>query len=231
MLRDQADAIGVAVGKSGVISGAASAFFFGLTANEFAALSGVVVAVIGLVIQWFYNRRRDRRETAEHAARMAQYRQRGEASVKTVGATGGVLAVILAAVAFIAPWEGQSTVPYRDMVGKLTWCYGETRGTPKAEYTEAECAAMLATGVGQFYDGITKCIHKPLTQGQAVAVTSWAYNVGLGAACGSTLVRKLNAGAPPAEWCRELLRWDKAGGKTVRGLTRRREAEYRECIQ
>lgn len=76
MLRDQADAIGVAVGKSGVYSGAASAFFFGLTANEFAALSGVVVAVIGLVIQWFYNRRRDRRETAEHSARMAQYLDR-----------------------------------------------------------------------------------------------------------------------------------------------------------
>ena len=142
----------------------------------------------------------------------------------------GVLAVLLAAVAFIAPWEGLEVVPYRDMVGILTWCYGETRGTPKAEYTEAECAAMLATGVGQFYDGLMRCVHAPLTQGQAVAVTSWAYNVGLSAACSSTLVRKLNAGAPADEWCRELLRWDKAGGRTVRGLTNRRQAEYRECV-
>lgn len=146
-------------------------------------------------------------------------------------AAGGVLAFLLAAVAFIAPWEGMEKVPYRDMVGVLTWCYGETRGTPKAEYTEAECAAMLATGIGQFYDGLMRCVHTPLTQGQAVAVTSWAYNVGLGAACSSTLVRKLNAGAPADEWCRELLRWDHAGGKRVRGLTNRRQAEYRECVR
>ena len=146
-------------------------------------------------------------------------------------AAGGVLAVILAAVAFIAPWEGMEKVPYRDMVGVLTWCYGETRGTPKAEYTEAECAAMLATGVGQFYDGLMRSVDRPLTHGQAVAVTSWAYNVGLYAACNSTLVRQLNAGEPAQVWCRQLLRWDFANGKRVRGLTNRREAEYRECIQ
>lgn len=231
MLRDQSDAIGVAVGKAGAYGGGASAFFFGLTANEFAALSGVIVAVIGLAVQWFYNRRRDRRESAEFDARMSRYRQDGKASVSAVGATGGVLAVLLAAVAFIAPWEGQSVVPYRDMVGRLTWCYGETRGTPKAEYTQAECAAMLATGVGQFYDGVMKCVRRPLTHGQAVAVVSWAYNVGLNAACGSTLVRKLNAGAPASEWCAELLRWDYAGGKRVRGLTNRRQAEYAECVK
>src|SRR5690606_28078266 len=84
-------------------------------------------------------------------------------SSSSKAATGGVLAVLLACIAFIAPWEGLSTRPYRDVVGVLTWCYGETRGTPQAEYTQAECAAMLATGVGQFYDGLTKCVHKPLT--------------------------------------------------------------------
>lgn len=146
-------------------------------------------------------------------------------------AAGGVLAVILAAVAFIAPWEGMEQVPYRDLVGKLTWCYGETRGAPKESYTEAECAAMLATGVGQFYDGLMRCVDRPLTQGQAVALTSWAYNVGISAACNSTLVRQLNAGEPPEVWCNQLLRWNRAGGQEVRGLTRRRQAEYRECME
>lgn len=230
-MRDQTDAIGVAVGKAGAYGGGASAFFFGLTANEFAAVSGVIVAVVGLAVQWFYNRRRDRRESAEFDARMSRYRQEGKASVSAVGATGGVLAILLAAIAFIAPWEGQSTVPYRDIVGKLTWCYGETRGAPKAEYTEAECAAMLATGVGQFYDGMTKCIHKPLTQGQWVAVVSLAYNAGLSAICNSTMVKMINRGESPEVWCQQLLRWDYAGGKKVRGLTRRREAEYRECVK
>lgn len=230
MIRDQVDAAGVVVGKVGTYGGGASALLFGLSASEFAAFVGAAVAVVGLVVQWYFNRRRDRREQEEFDARMRRY-QSGKASVQAVGATGGVLAVILAAIAFIAPWEGKSTVPYRDMVGKLTWCYGETRGTPKAEYTQAECAAMLATGVGQFYDGVMKCVRRPLTQGQAVAVVSWAYNVGLNAACGSTLVRKLNAGAPASEWCAELLRWDYAGGKRVRGLTNRRKAEYAECVK
>lgn len=164
MIRDQVDAAGVVVGKVGTYGGGASALLFGLSASEFAAFVGAAVAVVGLGIQWYFNRRRDRREQEEFDARMRRY-QSGKASVQAVGATG-VLAVLLAAIAFIAPWEGQSTVPYRDIVGKLTWCYGETRGAPKAEYTEAECAAMLATGVGQFYDGLAKCVHKPLTRGR-----------------------------------------------------------------
>jgi lysozyme len=43
-------------------------------------------------------------------------------------------------------------------------------------------------------------------------------------------VRQINAGEPPEVWCRQLLRWDKAGGRTVRGLTLRRQAEYRVCL-
>src|SRR5690554_48540 len=116
-------------------------------------------------------------------------------------AAGGVLAVILAAVAFIAPWEGMEQVPYRDLVGKLTWCYGETRGVPKESYTEAECAAMLATGVGQFYDGVMRCINRPVTQGQAVAIVSLAYNAGLSAICNSTMIKMINRGESPEVWC------------------------------
>lgn len=72
MLRD-ADAVGVAVGKFGTYGGGASALFFGLTANELAALCGIVVGVLGLLVQWYYNRRRDRREQAEFEARLRQY--------------------------------------------------------------------------------------------------------------------------------------------------------------
>ena len=74
MLRD-ADAVGVAVGKLGTYGGGASAFVFGLTANELAALGGIVVGVLGLLVQWYYNRRRDRREQAEFEARMAAFRE------------------------------------------------------------------------------------------------------------------------------------------------------------
>lgn len=148
-------------------------------------------------------------------------------SGKVIGGT--VAAVLLAATALIAPWEGRRTDPYPDIVGVWTVCYGETN-VEMRRYTAAECDAMLRESVARYADAVAKCIHRPLAVHQWAAVTSWAYNVGTGAACGSTLVRQINAGEPPEVWCRQLLRWDKAGGRTVRGLTLRRQAEYRVCI-
>ncbi|NLA68304.1 MAG: lysozyme [Gammaproteobacteria bacterium] len=149
-------------------------------------------------------------------------------SAKVVG--GSVAALVLAAAAIIAPWEGLRTDPYKDLVGKWTVCYGETNA-PMRRYTPAECKAMLEASVREYADGLLRCISRPVTVPQGAALISWAYNVGTPSACRSTLVRKLNAGAPASEWCRELLRWDYAGGKRVRGLTNRRKAEYEVCIQ
>ena len=71
MMNDQIDAAGLLVGKTATYGGGASAFVFGLSANEAAAVVGAIVAVIGLCVQVFYNRRRDRREATEHRARMS----------------------------------------------------------------------------------------------------------------------------------------------------------------
>lgn len=157
------------------------------------------------------------------------------AEQKPVAGKGGAAAALLAAaiaatVAIVAPWEGQALKPYRDLVGKWTVCYGDTT-VPMREYTPAECAALLETRIGQYMEGIGKCIHGPVTTNQLAALTSWAYNVGVAAACNSTLVRQLNAGQPAAVWCNQLLRWDYSGGKRVRGLTNRREAEHEVCLQ
>ena len=67
------DTIGVTVGKVASIGGGTSALVFGLSANEVAALAGIAIGVLGLLVQWHYNRLRDRRETAEHKARMARW--------------------------------------------------------------------------------------------------------------------------------------------------------------
>lgn len=137
-------------------------------------------------------------------------------------------AVLAAAVAgYVRPWEGNELTPYRDIVGVWTWCAGVTTGERQAHYTPAECSAINRAEAGRQLAAVAKCVHRPLPEGQWIALGSWSYNVGASAACRSTLMRKLNAGQ---SWCAELLRWDYAGGRKVRGLTRRREAEYRTCM-
>lgn len=147
------------------------------------------------------------------------------AAVATIGIAAGV----------VRPWEGLETEPYFDIVGVATVCYGTTG--PEVvfgrTYSQPECEALLAGDLRQFAFELDRCVSPTaaITPRQQAALLSWAYNVGGKQACGSTLVRKLNAGAPPADWCRELLRWNKAGGKVVRGLTNRRQHEYTICLQ
>ena len=75
-----------------------------------------------------------------------------------------------------------------------------------------------------FADKIFPAIKVKVSQSQFDAMVSLAYNIGTGAFLKSTLLKKVNAGdfAGAGE---EFLRWNKAGGKEVLGLTRRRERE------
>ena len=144
----------------------------------------------------------------------------------TQGVLAGALAAAIAVAGFVKPWEGRELTPYQDIVGVWTVCEGITRDVEQHRYTNKECDALLRDEVAIHLRGVSKCIHRPLPQHQWVAIGSWVYNVGVGAACGSSLVRKINAGEP---WCAELLKWDRAGGRRVSGLTRRRQAEYAMC--
>lgn len=73
-MHEHTDALGLAAAKVATYGGGVSAFFFGLSANETAALAGVVIALVGLVVQWHYNRKRDRRETEYHMLRLERLR-------------------------------------------------------------------------------------------------------------------------------------------------------------
>lgn len=149
------------------------------------------------------------------------------AKVIVSAAAAGVLAI---AAAFVAPWEGYEPTPYRDIVNVMTVCYGHTGNVEQRTYTKAECDALLQSDLGKHWNGVANCVHRPLKDHEAAAVLSLAFNVGTGAVCGSTMVRKINAGAPPAEFCRELFKWVYAGGHKVRGLERRRAAEFKLCM-
>jgi lysozyme len=135
------------------------------------------------------------------------------------------------AVAFVGGYEGLRTKAYRDIIGVPTVCYGETRGVKMSDsFSKEECDAMLIQGLRDFEGEVTRCapalVHTPPSM--FVAHVSLAYNIGSHAYCGSTLARKFNAG----DWagaCGQFVRWNRAGGRVIRGLTRRREAEAELC--
>lgn len=146
---------------------------------------------------------------------------------------GGTVAAVVAVSGMGAYFEGVFPVGYLDPVGIPTDCLGETQGARVGvqRFSWDECLARYDRRLAAVWDnGLTNCVHRDVTVPQGGALMSWADNIGIAAACNSTLVRLLNAGAPPELWCAQLQRWDKATklGATITlpGLTRRRAAEY-----
>ena len=126
--------------------------------------------------------------------------------------------------------EGTVLTAYKDIVGVPTIGTGHTNhvGTHKFKmgdtWTAEYADTVLQSDLQMFWDKIDQQVTVDLTACQHSVLTSWAFNVGTGATGKSTLVRLLNQGqydAVPAQ----LKRWDRAGGKRVRGLTRRRAIE------
>lgn len=139
------------------------------------------------------------------------------------------------AVALCVPlvilFEGYVPFVYKDPTGRLAVCYGHDDQTLTLgkRFTAAECQAMLDQDLLKHAEALD-CIKQPMTDGQKAAFLSFAFNVGTGAFCGSTLARKANAGDMPGA-CNELLRWTLAGNKEMPGLVRRRKAEYELCVR
>lgn len=152
---------------------------------------------------------------------------------KTKGGIAGaaVAAVILAAAAIVQPWEGRELRAYYDIVGVLTICDGDTHAVkPGQVATPAECDQRLYTQLTAFKARLDNCLTYPTSAKTGAAFLSWAYNVGTGAACASNLVKLANTGNLRAA-CDQLPRWNRAGGKVVQGLTNRREAERKLCLE
>lgn len=133
-------------------------------------------------------------------------------------------------IALIKQFEGCKLTAYQDSVGVLTIGYGWTKpvdGKPiRAGMTinQETAERLLKTGLVSYESDVSRLVKVGLTQGQFDALVSFTYNLGARSLSTSTLLRKLNAGdyAGAAD---EFLRWNKAGGKVLAGLTRRREAE------
>ena len=131
-------------------------------------------------------------------------------------------------LALIRLFEGLVLKAYPDPgSGGDPWTigYGHTVGvTPGMVCTQAQADAWLSWDAANCARAIEKLVKVPLTQAQFDALVSLIFNIGEGAFARSTLLRRLNAGAY-ADVPAQFKRWDKAGGKVMKGLVRRRAAE------
>lgn len=144
-----------------------------------------------------------------------------------------VAALALSAAAFVGllAHESYTSTAVIPVPGDVpTIGFGTTGGVKMGDkITPPKAAARALADVQTFEGALRQCVKVPLAQHEYDAYISLSYNIGSTAFCGSRLVRKLNAG-DYAGACAEILKWDKFKGKPLRGLTIRRQDEYRQCV-
>jgi len=128
-------------------------------------------------------------------------------------------------IALIKRFEGCELKAYLCSAGVPTIGFGSTRGVSMdMEITQERAEALLLEDISDFEEEVNKCVKVPLTQNQFDALVAWTFNLGGTNLRNSTMLKVLNEGEyekVPSE----MKRWNKAAGKTLEGLIRRREAE------
>ncbi|MEW6343725.1 MAG: lysozyme [Paraburkholderia sp.] len=130
-------------------------------------------------------------------------------------------------IELIKQFEGLRLARYLDAVGKPTIGYGHLilpHERFAAPITASEAEALLKKDLRNAELALRKLVRVPITQQQFDALMAFVFNLGAGRLRSSTLLRYLNAGAA-ARAADQFLVWNKAGGKPLAGLTRRRQAE------
>ena len=144
-----------------------------------------------------------------------------------------IAAITLSASALVAilVHEGYRENAYIPVAGDVpTIGFGTTKGVQLGDKTNPISALSTAhRDIKGFEGAIKSCVTVPLYQWEYDAYTSLAYNIGGTAFCNSTLVRLLNQ-ERYEEACKQILRWDYFKGSRLAGLTKRRNEEYKRCI-
>ena len=133
----------------------------------------------------------------------------------------------------IKRFEGVRSRPYRCSAKLWTVGVGHLIGNGKSlpeawnrTFTEEEINALLIRDLNRFERGIRMYIKVPLRQCEYDSLCSFAFNLGLGTLQRSTLRQNINRNDKEGA-AKEILKYCRAGGKIIRGLQIRREAEYR----
>ena len=135
-----------------------------------------------------------------------------------------------AGIELIKRWESCRLTAYKDIVGVLTIGYGHTSmaGPPEVyagmKITQTQAEEILAIDLFKYEWAVVKALDHIPNQNQFAAMTSLCYNIGQAGFTRSTVCKAFNAGKV-AQSADAFRLWNKAGGKVVNGLVRRREAE------
>ena len=128
-------------------------------------------------------------------------------------------------IALIKEYEGCRLKAYQDAVGVWTIGYGHTKNVNKGDRVTQEGAEeLLRTDLRIYEEAVNRKVLVKLKQHQFDALVSFTYNLGIGALSRSTLLKKLNKSDFDGA-ANEFLKWNKAGGRVLRGLVRRRNSE------
>ena len=136
-----------------------------------------------------------------------------------------------AGIDLIKEFEGLRLEAYKCPAGVWTIGYGTTASAgvgikPEAgmAITEAEAEWYLEQAVAKFAAGVEAVITAPVDENEFAAMVSLAYNIGMTGYRKSSCLRHFNSGEK-AKAAAAIKLWNKAGGKVLAGLVRRREAE------
>ena len=131
------------------------------------------------------------------------------------------------AIDLIKKWEGFRSEPYYCSAGVLTIGWGTTNFPKNTKTISEEKATLyLERDLRAFYQAVVESVFVPINENQLSALISFTYNVGPAAFKRSTLLKRLN----DREYLKaadQFLKWNKANGRVLRGLTNRRRDERR----
>ena len=126
----------------------------------------------------------------------------------------------------IKDFEGWRDTAYLCPANVLTIGYGSTGPHVKAgmKISKERGEELLKDDLDRFEKAVTRLVTVPLHQNQYDALVSFAFNVGISALERSTLLKRVNAKLFD-QAAAEFAKWNRAGGRVLAGLTRRRAAE------
>jgi lysozyme len=123
-------------------------------------------------------------------------------------------------IALIKSFEGCRLQAYRDSVGVLTIGYGHTGDVREGQViSQGFAEELLKADLTRFERNVTRYTPFEMNQNQFDALVSFAFN------CGAGNLKKLVSGRSKDQVARKILEYNKAGGRVLAGLTRRRQAE------